>query len=63
MISRAKYLESKGGTHYVHYEQWELLAQAVEDIVNSGGKLVPTVPWARLTESDQELVTVRQSQA
>jgi pimeloyl-ACP methyl ester carboxylesterase len=45
-IPRAKYLEIKGGTHYIHYEQWDLLAQIVEDVVNSVGQVSPTQPWA-----------------
>jgi pimeloyl-ACP methyl ester carboxylesterase len=62
MIPQAKYLEIKGGTHYIHYEQWDLLAQAAEDIVNSGGKFEFTQPWVSLTAPSQEPVGMRQSQ-
>lgn len=49
-IPGAQYLEIKGGTHYIHYEQWELLARIVEDAVNSGGKLSVEQPWVSLIE-------------
>jgi pimeloyl-ACP methyl ester carboxylesterase len=63
MIPQARYLEIQGGTHYVHYEQWDLLAQVVEDVVNSGGKLKLTQPWVSLTEPSEELTSMRQSHA
>ena len=59
MIPQAKYLEVKGGSHYIHYEQWDLLAQVVEDVVNSGGKLKLTYPWVALTGPAEELTSTR----
>ena len=56
MVPGARYLEIKGGTHYIHYEHWELLAQIVEDVVNSGGKL-RAAPWIKVIEAAQALAT------
>jgi pimeloyl-ACP methyl ester carboxylesterase/nucleoside-diphosphate-sugar epimerase len=49
MIPQAQYLEVQGGTHYIQYDQWDLLAQVVEDAVNSSSPLMLTHPWARVT--------------
>jgi pimeloyl-ACP methyl ester carboxylesterase len=62
VIPRAKYLEIKGGTHYIHYEQWDMLVQVVEDVVNSAGEVSPTQPWG-LTEPAEESMTMRQGRA
>jgi len=48
MIPQAQYLEVQGGTHYIQYDQWDLLAEAVEDVVNSSSSLVRTHPWVRV---------------
>jgi pimeloyl-ACP methyl ester carboxylesterase len=61
MIPGAKYLEVKGGTHYIHYDHWGLLAQAAEQIVNSGGRSEFSAPGPELTEVDQACMTARQS--
>jgi pimeloyl-ACP methyl ester carboxylesterase len=61
MMPKAKYLEIKGGTHYVHYDQWDLLAEVTGQIVNTGGRLEFSAPWANLTEFNQEFMTTRQS--
>lgn len=60
MMPEAKYLEIKGGTHYVHYDQWDLLAEVTGQIVHSGGKLEFSAPWANLAEFNQEFITTRQ---
>lgn len=39
MMPQARYLEIKGGTHYIHYDQWDLLAEIAEQIVDSGAAL------------------------
>lgn len=57
-IPGAQYLEIKGGTHYIHYEQWELLARIVEDVVNSGGKL-RVEPWVSVIEASATAGTLR----
>ena len=57
MIPQAKFLEVKGGTHYIHYDQWDLLAQAAEQVVNSGVRLEFSPPGTELTEFDQEGMT------
>jgi pimeloyl-ACP methyl ester carboxylesterase len=54
MMLQAKYLEIKGGTHYIHYDQWDLLAEVTGRIVNSGGKLGFSAPWTNLAEFHQE---------
>ncbi len=63
MIPQGRYMEIQGGTHYIQYEQWDLLAQMVEDVVNSGGKLKPTQPWVRLIGPSEELIGMRQNHA
>jgi pimeloyl-ACP methyl ester carboxylesterase len=60
MIPKAKYLEVKGGTHYIHYDQWNLLAQAAEQIVSLSSKLEFSAPGTELTEFE-EFMTARQS--
>ena len=54
MMPEAKYLEIKGGTHYVHYDQWDLLAEVTGQFVNSGGKLEFNVSWATLADFNHE---------
>jgi pimeloyl-ACP methyl ester carboxylesterase len=61
MAPEAKYLEVKGGTHYIHYDQWDLLAEVVRQIANAGGKLEFNAPWASLAELNQEFMTTRQN--
>ena len=63
LLPQARYMEIQGGTHYVQYEQWDLLAQMVEDVVHSGGNLKPTQPWVRLIGPSEELISMRQSHA
>jgi pimeloyl-ACP methyl ester carboxylesterase len=60
VIPDAKYLEVKGGTHYIHYEQWDFLVQVAEQVVNSGGAFEFHAPGTELTEFNQELMTARQ---
>jgi pimeloyl-ACP methyl ester carboxylesterase len=62
-IPQAKYMEIKGGTHYIHYEQWDLLAQVMEDVVNSGGNCTLTQPWVSMAVPCEELTSMRQIQA
>jgi pimeloyl-ACP methyl ester carboxylesterase len=62
-IPHAKYLEIKGGTHYIHYEQWDMLAQVVEDVVNSVSEISPPQPRTGLTEPADESMTTRQGLA
>jgi len=59
VIPRAKYLEIKGGTHYIHYEQWDMLAQVVEDVVNAVGEVSPSAVRG-LTEPSEKSMTMRQ---
>lgn len=61
MMPEAKYLEIKGGTHYLHYDRWDLLAEIIRQVVNSGGRLDFSAPRANLAECHQEPMTVRQS--
>lgn len=63
MLPQARYMEIQGGTHYIQYEQWDLLAQIVEDVVHSGGNLKPTQPWVRLIGLSEELISMRQNHA
>lgn len=62
-IPQAKYMEIKGGTHYIHYEQWDLLAEVMEDVVNSGGNCTLTRPWVSMAVPCEELTSMRQSHA
>lgn len=62
MIPQAQYLEVQGGTHYLQYDQWDFLAQAVDDVVNSGGPLMLTHPWVSVTvPAAEEFMNMRQS--
>lgn len=61
MVPQGKYLEIKGGTHYIHYDQWDLLAEVTEQIVNSGDKIEFRAAWGTLAEFHQESMTARQS--
>lgn len=61
MMPKAKYLEVKGGTHYVHYDQWDLLAEVTQQFINSGSELEFSTPWAKLAEFYQEPVTAGQN--
>ncbi len=38
MMPKAKYLEIKGGSHYLHYDRWDLLADVIEQVVNTDSK-------------------------
>jgi pimeloyl-ACP methyl ester carboxylesterase len=38
MMPEVKYLEIKGGSHYLHYDRWDLLADVIGQVVNTGGK-------------------------
>lgn len=61
MIPGARYLEVKGGTHYIQYDRWDLLVQAAEQIASPGGKLEFIAPGTALAEFGQEIMTARQS--
>ena len=61
MMPKAKYLEIKGGTHYIHYDQWNLLAEIAGQIVNSGGRLEFSTPWATVSQLNDESAAARQS--
>lgn len=38
MMPQARYLEIKGGTHYIHYDQWDLLAEITGQMINTRDK-------------------------
>ncbi len=57
MMPKARYLEIKGGTHYIHYDQWKLLAEITWQIVNSGGSLEFSPGSAALDTSSSEPIT------
>lgn len=61
MMPQAKYLEIKGGTHYIHYDQWDLLAEITGQIVNTGGRLEFSTPRANMIQFDREPIAARQS--
>ena len=61
MMPQARYLEIKGGTHYIHYDQWDLLAEITGQIVNSGGRLELSMPWAPINKFNDEPLVARQS--
>jgi pimeloyl-ACP methyl ester carboxylesterase len=46
MMPKAKYLEIKGGSHYLHYDRWDLLADVIGQVVNTGGKREFSAPYA-----------------
>jgi pimeloyl-ACP methyl ester carboxylesterase len=57
MMPKARYLEIKGGTHYIHYDQWKLLAEITWQIVNSDGSLEFSPGSAALDTSSAEPIT------
>jgi len=59
MIPGARFLEIKGGSHYLQFEEWDLLAQVVRDVVNSGGKIRLKQAWVSLAESAGEFANMR----
>lgn len=63
MIPQAQYLEVQGGTHYLQYDHWDLLAQAVHEVVNSGGRLKLAHPWVNLTVPAKENTSMRENLA
>jgi len=63
MIPQAQYLEVQGGTHYLQYDHWDLLAQAVDEVVNSGGRLKLSHPWVNLTVPAEENTSMRKNLA
>lgn len=48
MMPQARYLEIKGGTHYIHYDQWDLLADVTKQMAGPGAKLECSTPWAAM---------------
>lgn len=63
MMPQARYLEIKGGTHYIHYDHWDLLAEIAGQIVNSGDRLEFSIPWAAMDKFNHEAVAARQTKA
>ncbi|MGE5324314.1 MAG: alpha/beta fold hydrolase [Actinomycetota bacterium] len=50
-IPSAQYLEIKGGSHYIHHENWDALAQIVEKFVESGCHGVMKCPWITVVDT------------
>jgi pimeloyl-ACP methyl ester carboxylesterase len=61
MMPQAKYLEIKGGTHYIHYDQWELLAEIAGQILKSGGRLEFNTSWVTMDKLSHEPAVARES--
>ena len=61
MMPQARYLEIKGGTHYIHYDQWDLLAEIAEQILKSGGRLEFNTSWSTMSKLNHEAATARES--
>jgi pimeloyl-ACP methyl ester carboxylesterase len=59
MMPHARYLEIKGGSHYIHYDQWDMLVEIAGQVVNSGGRLESSAPWAALDKLNHEPVAAR----
>ena len=38
MMPDAQYLEIEGGSHYLHYDRWDLLAGVIGQVLNAGGQ-------------------------
>lgn len=56
MMPQAKFLEISGGTHYIHYDRWDLLAEIAQKIVDSG-RLEFSAPWTAMATVNYEPVT------
>ena len=61
MMPEARYLEIKGGSHYIHYDQWDLMAEITGQVVNSGGRLEFSTPRSPVGKFPHEPVGARQN--
>jgi pimeloyl-ACP methyl ester carboxylesterase len=61
MMPQARYLEIDGGTHYIHYDQWDMLAEIAGQILESGGRLEFNTSCATMSKLNHEPAAARQS--
>ncbi len=61
MMPQARYLEIEGGTHYIHYDQWDMLAEIAGQILEPGGRLEFSTSWATMSKFNHEPAVARQS--
>jgi pimeloyl-ACP methyl ester carboxylesterase len=48
-LPNAKYMEIKGGSHYLHYEHWDLLAEMIREF-SRGREIRCKEPWVMLLD-------------
>jgi pimeloyl-ACP methyl ester carboxylesterase len=60
MMPQARYLEIEGGTHYIHYDQWDMLAEIAVQILESG-RLEFNTSWVTMSKLNHEPAAARQS--